>query len=1178
MKIRVKYLLTFFICSICSVAYSQFYFLEDAQDKLKVDFIKRKIETVSNKTFFNALIVKNPTSQKLTFYANFSYPDGWAFMGEKHQLYTIEPHDSILIPFRAAASLTAKGEIGYSIVASLTDQKGNTFKNVYSFVDVPKVQNLKFKPLNRTIYMDQQKKNSEVKLMFSNDGNTDETFYLDYDLGDYLTTMGARGGVFRDEFTLKSYHDTIVTLPIYSEKLSSADEQRFHRVQVGVTTGDTTMQTTLWARELLSRYYNEIPSTYTMLSVELIGRNLVGEGEPSLGANVYANLLLKRGGDLHLRALMSRLYLDDMNQTWKQGRFELLYANKYGTNLLLGDIQQVMALDMYGRGGKLQQMFGNFGIKVSALKSTYSDKNSYAASLIHKSTKLELELGGAMSEDGDLEKKDMGVFLHVAASDKKLGRLNTTFSATNSEWENSTRLGTKSGFGIDASYSNQIKNTKLSGTLHYGQPYFAGRYSGRLELYSQLQQSLRNFDYLQLSYNRTDNKRVRFVGDSIVPTVEVDYDEARLFYNRNLSKSLFLSTGVVSESRYGENFNSSYRGSEFATRNALAYAGVRAKGANRDLMSFSIKTGANFATKYSPVFDTLNLNKAWFSLLASASYRSNIWGVFLNYYHGPNSLQQQFSHFTKGDYQRVIRANPYLDFYLMPRYVRVVNRSTLSYDISEKTTRMNVGTDLIVYPGKTWEFTLTHTWNFSSTYDFITEDRYKYQGSYVEARLRKDFNINQPQYKYYDLDITFYKDLNGNDKRDPDEPGVRDVLFEIALDESEEFDNVAAGYFMPIELMSDMDGRVVYNNVPNGFYTIEYMPMGVFEGAYTTETSKQTIYIDKNIKLDIPFRENNKIFGRIVMNRSKLSNLGTISVGNVKVTAEDSKGKIYSTLTDQNGNYTLYVPNVDKYAVKINNIFFENFELEQNNYEVQLNGYRQFEINFIFNEKRRRINFAQVQEYGLNESNSAIEIIRRTNMSGIVKDATTLAPVAAKVEVLNSNGRVVASDVANSKTGMYNMSFAAGDDYSIEVSAPGYWFYAEKLYDKQEITVSTSEKDVMLKQITEGAIIPMENLTFEPGSSEIRTVAFPELERLLRVLKQNPSVRIAVYGHADDTEVGGARDIAQDRARIIASYLIANGYNRVKYMGFSNTRPVATNDTEDGRAQNRRCEIVVVEK
>jgi OOP family OmpA-OmpF porin len=54
--------------------------------------------------------------------------------------------------------------------------------------------------------------------------------------------------------------------------------------------------------------------------------------------------------------------------------------------------------------------------------------------------------------------------------------------------------------------------------------------------------------------------------------------------------------------------------------------------------------------------------------------------------------------------------------------------------------------------------------------------------------------------------------------------------------------------------------------------------------------------------------------------------------------------------------------------------------------------------------------------------------------------------------------------------------------------------------------------------------------------------------------------------------------LALERAKLISKYLIANGYNRVKYSGHANTKPIANNDTEDGRKKNRRVEIVVTGK
>lgn len=74
------FLLTF---GFVKISNGQFYFLEDAHEQLEVKFLKKKIETEVNNTFFNILKIKNPSTRKLTFNTNISYPSNWTFIGEK---------------------------------------------------------------------------------------------------------------------------------------------------------------------------------------------------------------------------------------------------------------------------------------------------------------------------------------------------------------------------------------------------------------------------------------------------------------------------------------------------------------------------------------------------------------------------------------------------------------------------------------------------------------------------------------------------------------------------------------------------------------------------------------------------------------------------------------------------------------------------------------------------------------------------------------------------------------------------------------------------------------------------------------------------------------------------------------------------------------------------------------
>jgi len=327
--------------------------------------------------------------------------------------------------------------------------------------------------------------------------------------------------------------------------------------------------------------------------------------------------------------------------------------------------------------------------------------------------------------------------------------------------------------------------------------------------------------------------------------------------------------------------------------------------------------------------------------------------------------------------------------------------------------------------------------------------------------------------------------------------------------------------------------------------------------------------------LYIPFVEKNKVFGRVILNRSKLSGLGKVDVSNVRVTATDSQGNTFSTLTDKNGEFVIYAPVTDEYIVNINNIYYENFDLRQNNFRVQFNGFKQFEVNFVFDEKIRRINFSPSAQ---DLTAEGVTQIRRTNLRGTVKDALSLKPLRARVNLINTkNNSIVASVYSNPQTGDYAISFAADDIYALEVVADDYWYYAENLNLNQVTTFMNATRDVLLKPIAIGSKLEL-NIRFDINKADLGPETVAELNRLISILRQNPGIKIEVHGHADDLEAINNQKIAEERAKRVAQYLIENGFSNLQVRGFGNTIPVAPNDTEENRALNRRVEIEVIGK
>ena len=105
-----------------------------------------------------------------------------------------------------------------------------------------------------------------------------------------------------------------------------------------------------------------------------------------------------------------------------------------------------------------------------------------------------------------------------------------------------------------------------------------------------------------------------------------------------------------------------------------------------------------------------------------------------------------------------------------------------------------------------------------------------------------------------------------------------------------------------------------------------------------------------------------------------------------------------------------------------------------------------------------------------------IGIVRRTNMSGTVKDATTQNVIMAKVQILDGNKNVVTEANTRVIDGKFSVSYMAGDDYRLVITAEDYWFYEEKLIGEQVVTFQNIDKEILLKAITVGSIIDLINL------------------------------------------------------------------------------------------------------
>jgi outer membrane protein OmpA-like peptidoglycan-associated protein len=121
--------------------------------------------------------------------------------------------------------------------------------------------------------------------------------------------------------------------------------------------------------------------------------------------------------------------------------------------------------------------------------------------------------------------------------------------------------------------------------------------------------------------------------------------------------------------------------------------------------------------------------------------------------------------------------------------------------------------------------------------------------------------------------------------------------------------------------------------------------------------------------------------------------------------------------------------------------------------------------------------------------------------------------------------------------------------------------------------------DIPMKPIKAGEKVVLKNIFFETGKYNLKDESKSELNKLGDFLNQNPKVKIEVSGHTDN--VGDDKmnqTLSLNRAKSVYDYLMNNGIaaERLTYKGYGETQPVESNDTDKGRAANRRTEFKVV--
>ena len=203
-----------------------------------------------------------------------------------------------------------------------------------------------------------------------------------------------------------------------------------------------------------------------------------------------------------------------------------------------------------------------------------------------------------------------------------------------------------------------------------------------------------------------------------------------------------------------------------------------------------------------------------------------------------------------------------------------------------------------------------------------------------------------------------------------------------------------------------------------------------------------------------------------------------------------------------------------------------------------------------------------------------------TYIRGKVRDKLSGGPVEADVEIYEvATGRLATAAYSDPRTGEFLVCLPTGATYALNADAEGYLFYSENYDVPAGGPKEPYALDVPLSPLTPGSVMALRNVFFNTASYELLPASDTELDKLVRLLRGNPSLRIELGGHTDNVGNDAANQkLSEQRANAVREHLIGQGIDpeRIQARGYGEARPMATNETEEGRALNRRTEVTVL--
>ncbi|TKG96472.1 hypothetical protein EYV94_04265 [Puteibacter caeruleilacunae] len=906
-----------------------------AQDQSIYKFVKPHVEVEADKMYFNVVHLENKQDTAVTVKLKLMPPKGWRSLAFLPKSIILQPKQKKLIPIRLSIPKTIEAGKIDTIAAMISGvTNGNPLK-LHSTVTLQAKHDLTIRIDQKIVHFKSEETTASPSIVLINKGNTTETINFHYDTSREIRILepNTKDGTFQ----IASGQDTTLTLRIQIKKeyehLSFNNAKLFLKYEANGVKKETYIRLI----KLQSSFDNL--TSANILPEHEVGYIMRFSPESNAQRAAFARGEKILNDSTSIKYDFSTYNLSSDQDFWRDNDLNLSLNSKY-YSFGFGSSGTRLGENLYKRNS----LFGDYTLKLDSTSKIHGFVNTS----IH-----EQNTGGAMGYELNLKK--FSTLLSAGYNNYNEKGINTK------SLRSDTRINLDKIF---ASYQGTYFDTRDRETGLHTKQYehlLQSTYnpSERMELTlnsdiklsnNQQEDNLSSFFQLYGTYNLSEKYHlIGTFSNNITKQTTALGDEMNSF--QNLYRLQLSAPGLWGDRiAFGPQITQYENTSSTSSLKSDAYNLYIDNSFRKGNLSYRMNLLYGYLKASAP--DIVNSTGQQLRLQARISHKLSLnqdYNLTVNY----SNEQNPTTGIGGRDKEKKLTASL--------NYNQSFFRNRLHFTSTANYTASSNNQEQISMNGAL-QSNLGHNLTLKVRSEFRPQAQRKgLKLSTLEVGVTKGFDSRKNQSMYHDMEILYFKDTNANGRFDKGEEPVDNVQTRVTSSVTRSGNSVrsSGSKFLSTALMSNAEGRVKCKNLNEGSYSINFQALSDLNGYFNFEGAQREVLLDKNKKVLINFVQAAKIHGTLILKRSSFSALDGIDIGNIRVTATDSLGRSFSSLTDHLGNYTLYVPRGNSYTVKINNIFGSKLQLLRNNIKANLQEIHTFKVNFIIQEKKRRINFSK---------------------------------------------------------------------------------------------------------------------------------------------------------------------------------------------------------------------------